>query len=114
MNGQGDALLLLSALYLPGGASGEEHTKINCICEFLQVNDLISAEIQEARYDGTLTLHTRSRERPICLRFRLFGETHAAAYNHFWGGPEHRCYDWDERIHVGHTEFSVGDCGNIS
>nr|CCA21547.1 exonuclease putative [Albugo laibachii Nc14] len=61
VNSQQHALLLLSAVYLPGGAQRrrtyEDQLQMR---NFFQENDLISAEVQEVRYDGTVTLHTRS------------------------------------------------------
>ncbi len=52
---------MLSAVNLPGGAQRrrtyEDQLQMR---EFFVENDLISAEIQEVRYDGTLSLHTRS------------------------------------------------------
>ncbi|CCI11031.1 unnamed protein product [Albugo candida] len=61
VNGQHHALLLLSAVYLPGGAQRrrtyEDQLQMRII---FQESDLISAEVQQVRYHGTLTLHTRS------------------------------------------------------
>ncbi|CCI48163.1 unnamed protein product [Albugo candida] len=61
VNGQHHALLLPGAVYLPGGTQRrrtyEDQLQMR---NFFLENDLISAEIQEVRYDGTLTLHTRS------------------------------------------------------
>jgi exosome complex component RRP4 len=61
VNGQQDASLLLSSVYLPGGAQRrrtyEDQLQMR---QFFVENDLISAEIQEVRHDGSLSLHTRS------------------------------------------------------
>lgn len=61
VNGQQDASLMLSSVTLPGGAQRrrtyEDQLQMR---SFFVENDLISAEIQEVRYDGSLSLHTRS------------------------------------------------------
>ncbi|KAJ0399978.1 hypothetical protein P43SY_006231 [Pythium insidiosum] len=61
VNGQQDAGLMLSSVTLPGGAQRrrtyEDQLQMR---SFFVENDLISAEIQEVRYDGSLSLHTRS------------------------------------------------------
>lgn len=61
VNGQQDASLMLSSVTLPGGAQRrrtyEDQLQMR---NFFVENDLISAEIQEVRYDGSLSLHTRS------------------------------------------------------
>ncbi|TMW69855.1 hypothetical protein Poli38472_002011 [Pythium oligandrum] len=61
VNGQQDASLMLSSVNLPGGAQRrrtyEDQLQMR---NFFVENDLISAEIQEVRYDGSLSLHTRS------------------------------------------------------
>lgn len=61
VNGQQDASLMLSSVTLPGGAQRrrtyEDQLQMR---NFFVENDLISAEIQEVRYDGSLALHTRS------------------------------------------------------
>ncbi|DBA03978.1 TPA: hypothetical protein N0F65_010631 [Lagenidium giganteum] len=61
INGQQDSALLLSSVYLPGGAQRrrtyEDQLQMR---SFFAENDLISAEIQEVRYDGTTVLHTRN------------------------------------------------------
>jgi exosome complex component RRP4 len=61
VNGQQDASLMLSAVNLPGGAQRRRtyEDQLQMRTFFIE-NDLISAEIQEVRYDGTLSLHTRS------------------------------------------------------
>ena len=55
------AMLMLSSVTLPGGAQRrrtyEDQLQMRM---FFQENDLISAEVQEVRYDGTLSLYTRS------------------------------------------------------
>lgn len=55
------AMLLLSSVNLPGGAQRrrtyEDQLQMRM---FFQETDLISAEVQEVRYDGTLSLYTRS------------------------------------------------------
>uniref|UniRef100_M4BJH4 Uncharacterized protein n=1 Tax=Hyaloperonospora arabidopsidis (strain Emoy2) TaxID=559515 RepID=M4BJH4_HYAAE len=61
VNGQQDASLLLSAVTLPGGDQRRRTYADQLQMRGLFVeNDLISAEIQEVRYDGSLSLHTRS------------------------------------------------------
>lgn len=61
VNGQQDASLVLSAVTLPGGAQRRRTYADQLQMRSLFVeNDLISAEIQEVRYDGSLSLHTRS------------------------------------------------------
>lgn len=55
------AMLMLSSVNLPGGAQRrrtyEDQLQMRM---FFQETDLISAEVQEVRYDGTLSLYTRS------------------------------------------------------
>lgn len=61
VNGQQDASLVLSAVTLPGGAQRRRtYADQLQMRSFFVENDLISAEIQEVRYDGSLSLHTRS------------------------------------------------------
>ncbi|CAI5740948.1 unnamed protein product [Hyaloperonospora brassicae] len=61
VNGQQDASLLLSSVTLPGGDQRRRTYADQLQMRTLFVeNDLISAEIQEVRYDGSLSLHTRS------------------------------------------------------
>ncbi|GMF19991.1 unnamed protein product [Phytophthora lilii] len=61
VNGQQDASLMLSSVTLPGGAQRRRtYADQLQMRAFFVENDLISAEIQEVRYDGSLSLHTRS------------------------------------------------------
>ncbi|KAH7467181.1 Exosome complex component RRP4 [Phytophthora ramorum] len=61
VNGQQDAGLMLSSVTLPGGAQRRRtYADQLQMRAFFVENDLISAEIQEVRYDGSLSLHTRS------------------------------------------------------
>ncbi|RLN44567.1 hypothetical protein BBJ29_009089 [Phytophthora kernoviae] len=61
VNGQQDASLMLSSVTLPGGAQRRRtYADQLQMRQFFVENDLISAEIQEVRYDGSLSLHTRS------------------------------------------------------
>lgn len=61
VNGQQDAALVLSAVTLPGGAQRRRtYADQLQMRRFFVEDDLISAEIQEVRYDGSLSLHTRS------------------------------------------------------
>lgn len=61
VNGHQDALLMLSSVNLPGGAQRRRTYEDSLqMRSFLQEDDLISAEVQDVRYDGTLSLHTRS------------------------------------------------------
>ncbi|RLN79430.1 hypothetical protein BBJ28_00016237 [Nothophytophthora sp. Chile5] len=61
VNGQQDAGLLLSSVTLPGGAQRRRtYADQLQMRAFFVETDLISAEIQEVRYDGSLSLHTRS------------------------------------------------------
>ncbi|OQR90014.1 exosome complex exonuclease RRP4 [Thraustotheca clavata] len=61
INGQQDAVLMLSSVNLPGGAQRrrtyEDQLQMR---SFFEECELISAEVQEVRYDGTMWLHTRS------------------------------------------------------
>ncbi|KDO23005.1 hypothetical protein SPRG_11851 [Saprolegnia parasitica CBS 223.65] len=61
INGQQDAVLMLSSVNLPGGAQRrrtyEDQLQMR---SFFEESELISAEVQEVRYDGTMWLHTRS------------------------------------------------------
>ncbi|RHY61506.1 hypothetical protein DYB38_003335 [Aphanomyces astaci] len=61
INGQQDAVLMLTSVNLPSGAqrrrTAEDQLQMR---EFFEEGDLISAEVQEVRYDGTMWLHTRS------------------------------------------------------
>ncbi|CAI5734691.1 unnamed protein product [Peronospora destructor] len=61
VNGQQDASLMLSSVTLPGGDQRRRTyaDQLQMRASFVE-NDLISAEIQEVRYDGSLSLHTRS------------------------------------------------------
>ena len=72
VNGRQDAILMLSAVNLPGGVqrrkTEEDELKMR---SFFQENDWISAEVQQQHSDGSLALHTRS------LRYgRLEGGVH--------------------------------------
>ncbi|CAI5706406.1 unnamed protein product [Peronospora effusa] len=61
VNGQQDASLMLSSVTLPGGDQRRRtYADQLQMRAFFVENDLISAEIQEVRYDGSLSLHTRS------------------------------------------------------
>ncbi|KAE8891367.1 hypothetical protein PF005_g21316 [Phytophthora fragariae] len=61
VNGQQDGSLMLSSVTLPGGAQRRRtYADQLQMRAFFVENDLISAEIQEVRYDGSLSLHTRS------------------------------------------------------
>ncbi|KAI8497781.1 Exosome complex component RRP4 [Branchiostoma belcheri] len=61
VNSRLDAVLMLSAVNLPGGElrrrSAEDELMMR---EYLQEGDLISAEVQAIFHDGALSLHTRS------------------------------------------------------
>jgi len=61
VNARQDAVLLLSAVNLPGGVQRrrtyEDELKMR---EFFDQDDLISAEVQELKQDGLIMLHTRS------------------------------------------------------
>ncbi|GJQ14065.1 hypothetical protein GpartN1_g5856.t1 [Galdieria partita] len=61
VNSRQDAVLLLSAVNLPGGVQRrrtyEDELKMR---EFYDQDDLISAEVQELKQDGLIMLHTRS------------------------------------------------------
>ncbi|XP_019614235.1 PREDICTED: exosome complex component RRP4-like [Branchiostoma belcheri] len=61
VNSRLDAILMLSAVNLPGGElrrrSAEDELMMR---EYLQEGDLISAEVQAIFHDGALSLHTRS------------------------------------------------------
>eukprot|EP00871_Galdieria_phlegrea_P004249 jgi/Galph1/4825/GphlegSOOS_G3494.1 len=61
VNARQDAILLLSAVNLPGGVQRrrtyEDELKMR---EFFDQDDLISAEVQELKQDGLIVLHTRS------------------------------------------------------
>ncbi|KAF0682881.1 Aste57867_25016 [Aphanomyces stellatus] len=61
INGQQDAVLMLSSVNLPSGAQRRRTTEDQLqMRSFFQEGELISAEVQEVRYDGTMWLHTRS------------------------------------------------------
>jgi exosome complex component RRP4 len=61
VNGQQDGSLMLSSVTLPGGDQRRRtYADQLQMRAFFVENDLISAEIQEVRYDGSLSLHTRS------------------------------------------------------
>ncbi|CAH1977504.1 unnamed protein product [Acanthoscelides obtectus] len=68
-NARLDSILLLSSVNLPGGelrrrSVEDEHM----MRQYLQEDDLISAEVQSVHSDGTLSLHTRS------LRYGKLGQ----------------------------------------
>jgi len=61
VNGRQDALLMLSAVNLPGGVLRRRTTSDELQMRSVYVeNDLISAEVQQIHSDGALALHTRS------------------------------------------------------
>ncbi|CAK4647994.1 hypothetical protein LEN26_006124 [Aphanomyces euteiches] len=61
INGQQDAVLMLSSVNLPSGAQRRRTTEDQLqMRSFFEEGELISAEVQEVRYDGTMWLHTRS------------------------------------------------------
>ncbi|ETV96065.1 hypothetical protein H310_10711 [Aphanomyces invadans] len=61
INGQQDAVLMLTSVNLPSGAQRRRTTEDQLqMRSFFEEGDLISAEVQEVRYDGTMWLHTRS------------------------------------------------------
>jgi exosome complex component RRP4 len=61
INARGDAQLLLSAVNLPGGIQRRRNAddELN-MRSFFREGDLVSAEVQELRSDGSIALHTRS------------------------------------------------------
>lgn len=61
VNGHNDALLMLSSVNLPGGAQRRRTYDDQLeMRQHYREAELISAEVQDVRYDGTLALHTRS------------------------------------------------------
>ena len=61
VNGQGETVLLLSAVHLPGGEqrrrTAEDELSMR---EVFAEGDLVSAEVQKVQHDGIVMLHTRS------------------------------------------------------
>jgi len=56
-----EAILMLSAIHLPGGALRRRTTSDELqMRDYFSENDVISAEVQQIKQDGTLALHTRS------------------------------------------------------
>jgi len=61
MNGKQNAILMLSALNLPGGALRRRTTADELeMRNFFVENDVISAEVQQIRQDGVAAIHTRN------------------------------------------------------
>jgi exosome complex component RRP4 len=61
INARGDAQLLLSAVNLPGGVQRRRNAEDELnMRNFFREGDLVSAEVQELRGDGSVALHTRS------------------------------------------------------
>mmetsp|Transcript_1001 Transcript_1001/g.2394 ORF Transcript_1001/g.2394 Transcript_1001/m.2394 type:complete len:318 (-) Transcript_1001:112-1065(-) len=61
VNGRQDAILMLSAINLPGGVQRRRTASdVLQMRTFYQENDLISAEVQQFFNDGAMAIHTRS------------------------------------------------------